>query len=357
MFEDTQEPIVDAATWNTAQKCRKVTRRKTSTGEPNPLTGLAYCADCGSRMYNHIGKLAWKYDSQNSYNCCQYSKYPPKCTIHYIKTSALRTLVLDAIKRVSGFVRLNEDEFVRLVREASEIQSAETAKARKAELAKSQKRHAELDAIIKRLYEDKVTGSLSAKRYDTLSREYEDEQNALEGQIAELQTGLDHFSEDGEKAGKFIEIVRKYTDFTEQTPAMLNEFVDKILVHEAEGERKGYGRFQKVEIFLNFIGKFNVQGYDEPEPKPYDPEERRRAYWREYYHLHKEKILTDIAKRAEEKKKAKLAAMPVKTPEEIEAEHEEHLRKKREYHRNYQREWYHRRKKENIDKVANEKVI
>jgi hypothetical protein len=108
-----------------------------------------------------------------------------------------------------------------------------------------------------------VTGSLSAKRFDTLSSEYED----------------------GEKAGKFIEIVRKYTNFTELTPAMLNEFVEKILVHEAEGERKGYGRVQKVEIFLNFIGKLNAPGY------------------------------------------------------------EEHLREKREYHRKYQREWQCRRKK------------
>jgi DNA invertase Pin-like site-specific DNA recombinase len=258
VFEGTQEPIVDPATWNTAQKCRKVTRRKTSTGEPNPLTGLVYCADCGGRMYNHLGTFAWKYDSQDAYACNQYTKYPPKCSMHYIKTSALRTLVLDAIKRVTRFVRLNEDEFVRLVREVSEIQSAETAKARKAELAKSQKRYAELDFIIKRLYEDKVTGSLSARRFDTLSREYEDEQNALEEQIAGLQAGLDRFSEDGEKAGKFIEIVRKYTDFTELTPAMLNEFVDKILVHEAEGERHGYGRVQKVEIFLNFIGYINL---------------------------------------------------------------------------------------------------
>jgi hypothetical protein len=129
-------------------------------------------------------------------------------------------------------------------------------------------------------------------------------------------------------------------------------------VHEAEGERKGYGRFQRVEIFLNFIGKFNAQGYEEPEPKPYDPAERQRSYWREYYHLHKEKILTDIAKRAEKKKKAKLAAMPVKTAEEIEAEKEERLRKKREYHRNYQREWQRRRKeKETLDKTAHEMAI
>jgi hypothetical protein len=259
VFEGTQEPIVDPATWNTAQKCRKVIRRKTSAGEPNPLTGLVYCADCGGRMYNHLGTFAWKYDSQDAYACCQYTKYPPKCSMHYIKTSALRTLVLDAIKRVTRFVRLNEDEFVRLVREASEIQSAETAKARKEQLAKNQKRYAELDAIIKRLYEDKVTGTLSAKRFDTLSREYEDEQSALEVEIAGLQGGLDRFSEDGEKANKFIGIVRKYTDFTELTPAMLNEFVEKIIVHEAEGERHGYGRVQKVEIFLNFIGYMNLE--------------------------------------------------------------------------------------------------
>jgi hypothetical protein len=139
---------------------------------------------------------------------------------------------------------------------------------------------------------------------------------------------------------------------------MLNEFVEKIIVHEAVGERQGYGRFQKVEIVLNFIGKFHVPGYEEPEPKPYDPVERQREIWRNYYHRHKEEIRVDKAIRAEEKKRAKLAAMPVKTPEEIEAEHEEHLRKKREYQRNYQREWQRRRKeKDDIDKIANGKVI
>jgi DNA invertase Pin-like site-specific DNA recombinase/predicted metal-binding protein len=357
VFEGTQEPVVDAGTWKTAQKCRKVIRRKTSTGEPNPLTGLVRCAGCGGRMYNHLGTLAWKYDSQDSYSCCQYTKYPPKCTMHYIKTSTLRTLVLEAIKRVSGFVLLNEDEFVRLVRENSEIQSAETAKARKEQRAKCQKRYAELDAIIKRLYEDKVMGSLSAKRFDTLSREYESEQNALEEQIAGLQAGLARFSEDGDKAGKFMEIVRKYADLSELTPAMLNEFVEKILVHEAEGERKGYGRVQKVEIFMNFIGNFDARR-EEPEPEPYDPVEHQRKAWRNYYHRHKEKILMEKAIRAGKRKKAKLAAIPAKTPEETALEQEEKLRKKREYHRQYQREWQRRRKeKENSDRIGREKTI
>jgi DNA invertase Pin-like site-specific DNA recombinase len=344
VFEGTQEPIVDMETWRTAQKCRRVIRRNNSKGISNPLTGLVYCADCGSRMYNHIGTLAWKYDSQDSYGCSRYCKYPHKCTTHYIKTSALRSLVLEAIKRVSGYVRLNEEEFVRLIREESEVRSAEVAKAKRDQLAKSRKRHAELDAIIKRLYEDKVTGSLTEKRFTALASTYEEEQENLERHIAELQAGLDRFSEDGDKTERFIGLVRKYTDFTELTPAMLNEFVEKIVVHEAEGMRQGYGRFQRVEIFLSFIGKFEVPEYEEADPKAFDPMERKRAYWRNYYHLHQEKINEDKAKRAELKKQAKLAAMPVKTPEEIEEEAIARKERHRAYHRNYQREWQRRRK-------------
>ncbi|MDR0412144.1 MAG: recombinase family protein [Treponema sp.] len=356
VFDGTQEAIVDAETWNTAQKCRKVKRRKTSTGEANPLTGLVYCADCGSRMYNHKGTLAGKYDSQDSYACNQYSKYPPKCTMHYIKVSVLRTLVLDAIKSVSGFVRDSEEEFVRLVRETSELQNAEAAKTQKEQLLKSQKRSSELDTLIKGLYEDKVVGSLSAKRFEILSREYESEQEELERQIAELQTGLERFKEDGDRAEKFIRLVRRYTDFTELTASMLNEFVEKIVVHEAEGAKQGYGRYQKVEIYLNFIGKFDVPGQEKTEPEPFDPVEHRRAYWREYYHLHKEKLNAEQAKRAEKKKQAKLAAMPVKTPEEIEEEAEAKREKRRAYQREYQREWQ-RRRKEETQKITQKEVI
>jgi hypothetical protein len=306
-------------------------------------------------MFNHLGTRR-EYDSQNSYLCCQYTKYPRKCTAHYIKTSALRTLALDVIKRVSGFAMSNCEEFMSRVREASELRSAEEARERKERLAKSVKRCNELDSLIKRLYEDKVTGSLSQKRFEKLSGEYEDEQEGLESQIAELSAALDRYGEDSGRAEKFLEIARRYTDFTELTPAMLNEFVDKIIVHEAVGV--GYQRRQEVEIFLNFVGDFHVPGREEPEPEPLDPAERRREYWRAYYHSHKEKIHAEKAKRDEAKKSARLAAMPVKTPEEIRAEAEEKLRKHREYHRKYQREWQRRRKEtKTIDKIEHERVV
>jgi DNA invertase Pin-like site-specific DNA recombinase len=303
IFEGTQEPVVDSETWEMAQKCRKTIRRYDKAGTPNPLTGLVYCADCGSRMYRHRGKRALKYDSQDFYSCKRFAKYPPQCTMHYAKTSALLALALDAIKRVSAFVLTDEDEFARRVREASELKTAEEAKAKKGQLAKNQKRYSELDAIIKRLYEDKVIGSISSKRFEILSREYEDEQENLESQIGVLRAELDCFSKDGEKTDKFIEIVRKYTDFPELTPAMLNEFVEKILVHESE--RTSDGRVQKVEIYLNFIGKFDAPALDEPKPElPLDPVERRRAQWRAYYYRNRERVSAASAKRAREKKAA-----------------------------------------------------
>jgi hypothetical protein len=204
----------------------------------------------------------------------------------------------------------------------------------------------ELDSLIKRLYEDKAAGSLSEKRFEKLSGEYENEQEGLESQIAELNAALGRYSDDSGRAEKFLEIARRYTDFTELTSAMLNEFVDKIIVHEASDA--SYSRTQRVDIFLNFIGDFSVPGQEETVPESINPVERQREYWRNYYHSHKEKIHMKQARRAEAKKAAKLAALPVKTPEEIQAKKKEKLRKHREYHRKYHREWRRRRKKRKL---------
>lgn len=120
-----------------------------------------------------------------------------------------------------------------------------------------------MDGLIKKLYENLVAGRLSKKRFEILSAEYEREQSELEQETVRLQTELAEYESDSVRADKFIEIVKKYTSFTELTPTMLNEFVEKIIVHEPDhssGERE-----QVVDIYLNFIGKFAVP---EPEPTP-----------------------------------------------------------------------------------------
>ena len=278
VFENTHEAIVDEKTWHLAQELRKTVRRTDTVGEANPLTGLMYCADCGAKMYNHRGSAGEARDWQgrpngkrrpkrDEYNCSTYNlskqKYQQTCTLHYIRTDVVRELILEAIRSTSTYAIENEAEFIQKVRSASEVRQAETVKALKQRMRREQKRAAELNGIIKKLYESFALGKISEKRFDALSAEYEQEQAALEASIANAQAELDDYEADTVRVDQFMALARKYTDFSELTTPMINEFVDKIVVHEAD--KSSGERTQEVEIYLKFIGKFDVPL---PEPTP-----------------------------------------------------------------------------------------
>ena len=228
------------------------------------------CADCGAKLYNHRMPYPTTYKNKKGYlcnrppkdvyACSTYSltgrKFDRKCTNHQIRTVVLRELALESIKAVSEYVNEREEDFIRQVRETSAIRQVETARTHRRRMDKEQKRAAELDTLIKRLYEDYVGGRLTGKRFELLSQEYEQEQTELDISISRLQAELDDFAADGKKAERFIAIVKRHTDFSELTGQMIAEYIDKIIVHEADwssGERH-----QQVDIHLNFIGKFDV---------------------------------------------------------------------------------------------------
>ena len=274
IFENTHEAIVDKETWELAQKLRKTPRRIDTFGEANPLTGLVFCADCGEKMYNHRsrgGKENNFYPS-DFFDCSTYTLSRQKrykaCKGHFITTKNLRTLILDTIRTVSTLAISNQDEFIEKVRNASQLRQAEAAKEIKRKLNKERKRVAELDNIIKKLYESFATGKISEERFDSLMAEYEAEQKSLQVSVDEADKLLSSFNEDTDRAEKFIALAKKYTDFSELTTMMINEFVDKIIVHAPE--RVDGERTQEVEIYLNFIGHFDL-----PEPE-LTPEELKR---------------------------------------------------------------------------------
>ena len=273
IFEDTHEAIVDRETWELAQKLRKTPRRHDTIGEANPLTGLLYCADCGAKMYNQRtrGSDSKPYPS-DAYECSTYKlagqKRSSACCSHHISTKALRTLILDTIRTVSTYAITNHDEFIEKVRAASQIRQAEAAKETKRRLNKDQKRIAELDTIIKKLYESFAVGRLSEERFDSLLSEYEAEQKSLKESVSDAEARLASFEEDTARVEQFLELAKKYTDFSELTTPMINEFVDKIIVHAPE--RVDGDRVQEVEIYLKFIGRFELP------PKELTPEEIKR---------------------------------------------------------------------------------
>ena len=294
IFRDTHEAIIDEKTWELAQKSRTVKRRTDTTGVANPLTGLLYCADCGKRLYNHrraaqertdpqTGKIH-KQSERNNY-CCPGSNtsgpYKDKCGKHYISDKAANALILETIRRTTDFARENEQEFAELIRETSELQQGETTIASQKQIAENEQRIAKLDTLFRKTYEDYSAGKLSEKRFEQLSQSYESEQSELVEQTEVLKSELAKFEDDTLKADKFVELARKYIDITELTPAMLNEFVDKVIVHQAD--RSSGKRTQKVDIYLNYVGNLDVPlEVEEVDTIDEQRREEQRAKWREY---------------------------------------------------------------------------
>ncbi|MEG1926308.1 MAG: recombinase family protein [Ruthenibacterium sp.] len=294
LFENTHEPIVEQTIWDMAQRCRTVKRRTDTMGEANPLTGLLYCADCRRRMYNHRNNACVTKDkryndrpikkkARDAYCCSLYQIHRNDCTMHYINTESLKTLILDTIRETTAYARENETEFVKIIREASVVRQGEAAKNHKRQITKNEKRIAELDTLFRKIYEDFAAGLLNEKRFGQLSGGYESEQETLENQTANLKIELAQFESDSLRADKFLELARQYTDFTALTAPILHAFVDRVVVHEAD--KSSGKREQQVDIHLNFIGRF-----DPPtEATPDTESEEKRAMWREYKRQQREK--------------------------------------------------------------------
>lgn len=272
IFENTQKPIIDEQTWSMVQELRKTTRRTDSLGEANPLTGKLFCADCGSKMYNHRHKTGrirkdiytkgkQRYiPPEDNYNCANYNigrqRYAKQCTSHSIQTWVIRQLVLDTIKETCDFAVSNEPEFLELVSSSSAASQKDMVNKARQRMKANEKRCEEINRMIRKLYEDNVSGRLSDKHFDRMLSEYEKEMSDLEQQIENDRNTINTLETETNNVEHFLELARRYTDFTELTPSMINEFVSKILIHEAVG--KGAGRTQEVEIFLNYVGKIEI---------------------------------------------------------------------------------------------------
>jgi Site-specific recombinases, DNA invertase Pin homologs len=300
IIENTHEPIIDSATWHTVQKARRAKRRTDTLGEPNPLTGLLYCSDCGRRLFNHrapesekvsveTGKIR-RTSAQNYYLCAGYNEHGPLrgngCPSgHYITSAAANALILETIRRTTLFAESDEAEFIKQLREASTLRQSEAAKTSKRQITKNEKRIAELDTLFRKTYEDYAAGRLAEKRFEALAAGYEKEQEELTSQTDKLKAELLQYETDTFRADKFIELTKRYTDFTELTPAMLNEFVDKVIVYAPD--RSTGERIQRVDIYLNYIGHFDVpekyDGLTDAEREEQRVAEEKRLQERKYF--------------------------------------------------------------------------
>ena len=310
IFENTHEAIIDQQTFDLAQKIRSNVRRyPNGWGEAAPLTGLLYCADCGGKMYVHRTNNGKRI---SQYTCSNYTKVPcgTLClTQHRINESAVLTLVSDTLRAIAEYSRNDRTEFIHTVQETQVAQQNADISKKRRRLAAAQKRAGELEKLICKIYEDNALGKLPDTRYKALDAQYAKEQDALEIEIAELEKAVTGYEQSQKSAEKFIALIDKYENFDTLTNTMLNEFVEKILVHERS--RKGsQDTTQEIEIYFNFLGRYIPPSL---QPVPLTPEEQEELRKREERkdRLHQNYLkrkASGAQKRYEDKIKAKKKA-------------------------------------------------
>ena len=271
IFENTHEAIIDQETFDNVQRIRGNARRyPDGFGEAHPLTGLMYCADCGGKMYVH---RTYNGKRVPQYTCGQYGKYPigSLCpTQHRIKAEAVLTLIADMLRAIAEYSKNDRAEFIRTVQETQAAQQTADISKKRKRLAAAQKRAGELEKLICKIYEDNALGKLPDARYEALDAQYAKEQDALNAEIMELEKAVTGYEQSRKSAEKFIALIDKYENFDTLTNIMLNEFVEKILVHERA--RKGsQDTTQEVEIYFNFVGRYIPPAL---QPVPLTPEEQ-----------------------------------------------------------------------------------
>ena len=253
IFENTHEPIWTESIADAVRLARQTRRRPTKMGEMGMFSGMMFCADCGSIMYQC--RATGFRREQEYYLCAGYRKSRDICgSTHSIRTVILEELILQNLCKVVSYAREQEDQFVKMVMDMDEKERSKGLAKKKKLLTDAEKRISELDRIFKHLYEDNITGKLTDERFKKLSADYEAEQTALQTQANSLREEIQEEESKCANVERFLSIVRKYTEIPELTPHILHEFVEKIVVHAATDPHSKTNRKQEVDIYYKGIG-------------------------------------------------------------------------------------------------------
>ena len=255
IFPNTHEALVDTETWQAAQ--RIIHQKQDSLPKPAPVfNGLMYCGECGARMHLRRSSTNSKYDA---YACSTHRHsvaYPVRlCSYNSIRVSTVSDIAKQIVQDVSRYAVIDEDGFRKqLEREANHSQAEKQRPLEKTIRAK-EKRIAELERLLKKLYEDYALGRISEERFMKLSADYEREEADVKEAIISLRNNIQEIRSSHDRTEQFIRLAREYRNCAEVTDDMIRAFVDKIVVHRTGKDENGQ-QTRAIEVHLKFIGQF-----------------------------------------------------------------------------------------------------
>lgn len=251
IFRNTHEAIVDEETFEWVQELRRNKRRPAKTGKTNLFSGVAYCADCGEKMYYCTTQ---NFEERQDHFVCSTSRKKGKdvCGTHFIRAVVLEKGVLRFLQILLWYISDCESLFREKLGAKRKEDFKKELSAKRRQLTQAQRRIEELDRLFKRIYEDNISGKINDSRFQKLSGDYENEQAELTKKVQTLEQEIVKQQEEADSIEQFIRRAKKYPELTELTPAVLHDLVNKVYVC-APDKSSGH-RVQDVRISLACIG-------------------------------------------------------------------------------------------------------
>ena len=298
--ENVHEPIIDRTTFENVERMLKnaPVKRPNGDGEIHALSGLMYCKDCGTKM--HIRTIHKNGKVQHVTYCSEYAKGKakhPKCNSpHRIDVDEVMETLKEVLRKIAQYSLENKAEFEKLVKESLYKEQTEEVKKNQKSMPQITDRMEQIERVMNKLYEDNALGNMDTERYEQLSRKYAEEYYTLKAEKEEIKERLSECENANQRVKKFIILAESYSNFEELTPTIINEFISKIVVHERDVKRAKYV-VQRIEVYFNYIGKFENELTKQIEPTKEEMLQMReeieeaRAYRRAYYKEYRAKNL------------------------------------------------------------------
>ena len=247
--KNTHESLVSQHTFDVVQSHITTKHRPNSSNSENVFIGILRCSDCGSTLnYHHNRKRRTE-----TYACNRYCHSKQRCTAHYVTKSTVVNTVLYDILRKANLAKEYENDFEGYLKRITADRAEDGLQIQQKAMEKFRSRCAELDNIIKRLFEQSVAGTITDERFMILSQDYETEQKDVRNRIEALEEQMRSHKSGIKNAIQFFEIIRSYTGISELDSSLLHELIEKIVIYESNG-LAGKNRIQRIEIHYRFVG-------------------------------------------------------------------------------------------------------
>lgn len=250
VFKNTHEPIIDEHTWNIVKQLRGNRKKYAKSGKKSIFSGLLFCYDCGKKLYFKSPVSDKK--AKEHYRCSSYKSSRASCTSHYITDEALQNIVLENIQKVISYMKSYEDLFIKEQLAKSTQDELKQISKNKKELEQAKKRIIEIDNLFMHIYEDNVSGKITDERFRSLSFNYDKEQQELKIKIEQLSKDIENIEKKDTDITQFISNVKKYTEIAKLTPEILNELIEKIVIHQKE--KVNGKKVQEIDIYYRGVG-------------------------------------------------------------------------------------------------------